>query len=564
MNELSASEIDLASRSTLSSVCCYELDPLFWRPQRLGKSSGWWGHVPFAFWLVANARPRVVVELGTENGVSYSAFCEAVVRARLESRCYAIDLWKGDEHAGFYGESVYLDLAAFHQHRYGRFSELIRSTFDDALQYFESGRIDLLHIDGLHTYDAVKHDFEAWQPKLSARAIVLFHDTNVRERGFGVWRFWSEVSQKYPSFEFLHGNGLGVLAVGSEIDASIKSLFCFPGESAATTVRDRFALIGERWEAEWRVQEDLKRAAAAKEADAKRARLQSELDRVLMQVNRLQAEVLKSKTQTAQAQVTMGRLQAEMLEARTKAAQAQAKAERFGTEAQHAHEQFSRLKTAAVQAQSVAAEAKIATAELQAKHTQLQSEFEVLQRERDALISSMSWRITAPLRTIVAVLPSPVRSGWRRAAKLTWWLATPWAIPRRLKSVRERRARSAELELLSASQLFDSDWYVRTYPDVMASGIDPAAHYLSKGAAEGRDPGPQFCTRSYLRRYPDVAAIGANPLFATNGPNIAVARVPFQAKRVGRSVQKLADGSTVAEDIVGRIARDSDGRVHVD
>jgi TonB family protein len=63
---------------------------------------------------------------------------------------------------------------------------------------------------------------------------------------------------------------------------------------------------------------------------------------------------------------------------------------------------------------------------------------------------------------------------------------------------------------------------------------------------------------------PAFRIIGANPFFATNGPNIAVARVPFQAKRVGRSVQKLADGSTVAENIVGQIARDSDGRVRVD
>jgi hypothetical protein len=63
---------------------------------------------------------------------------------------------------------------------------------------------------------------------------------------------------------------------------------------------------------------------------------------------------------------------------------------------------------------------------------------------------------------------------------------------------------------------------------------------------------------------PASRIIGANPLFATIGPNIAVARVPFQAKRVGRSVQKLGDGSTVAEDIVGQIARDSDGRVRVD
>ena len=56
------------------------LDPLFWIPERLGQPSAWWGHVPFAFWLIAKCRPRLLVELGTHYGVSYAAFCEPVLR----------------------------------------------------------------------------------------------------------------------------------------------------------------------------------------------------------------------------------------------------------------------------------------------------------------------------------------------------------------------------------------------------------------------------------------------------------------------------------------------------
>lgn len=219
--------------------------PAFTLPPRLALSS-WWGHVPFAAWLVAHLRPACLVELGTHTGVSYTAFCEAALVNEQDGKFFAVDTWAGDDHAGFYGDDIYNDLAAFHR-RYESFSTLIRATFEESVEHFADGSIDLLHIDGYHTYEAVRGDFEMWQPKLSDRAIVLFHDTQVRQGSFGVWRYWDEVRAEYPHFEFFHASGLGVLFVGTERPHPVADFLLSDDSEQLANIRRTFAFLGERW-----------------------------------------------------------------------------------------------------------------------------------------------------------------------------------------------------------------------------------------------------------------------------------------------------------------------------
>jgi len=62
--------------------------------------------------------------------------------------------------------------------------------------------------------------------------------------------------------------------------------------------------------------------------------------------------------------------------------------------------------------------------------------------------------------------------------------------------------------LIRGSGLFDPAWYLATYPDARASGLDPVTHYLQVGAALGHDPNPLFGTAYYARQMARRAALG--------------------------------------------------------
>ena len=69
-----------------------------------------------------------------------------------------------------------------------------------------------------------------------------------------------------------------------------------------------------------------------------------------------------------------------------------------------------------------------------------------------------------------------------------------------------------DLKLVSASELFDADWYSKKYPDVILSKIEPVAHYLQFGSILLRDPSEHFSSRGYYEQNKDVAENKINPL----------------------------------------------------
>ena len=80
------------------------------------------------------------------------------------------------------------------------------------------------------------------------------------------------------------------------------------------------------------------------------------------------------------------------------------------------------------------------------------------------------------------------------------------------QKIKKQNPIEADIALVHASGLFDIEWYLKVYPDVKASGLDPIVHYLNHGWKESRQPSPYFDGVWYLQRYEDVQKSGLNPL----------------------------------------------------
>lgn len=234
-----------------------QLPSLEFAPKRVNPPglNNWTGHLPFARDLIASLRPDVIVELGVHFGESYFAFCQAVAETAIDCKCYAVDTWLGDGHAGFYTGGVFDDVKEYNQQNYAHFSQLLRMTFDEALSRFPDASISLLHIDGLHTYDAVSHDFSAWWAKVRPGGLVLLHDICARHADFGVWRLWEELQREYRTLTFHHSWGLGVvqkpgatvhelLALNSPDHDSVRSYYSMCGERVLQSIEASRRALG--------------------------------------------------------------------------------------------------------------------------------------------------------------------------------------------------------------------------------------------------------------------------------------------------------------------------------
>ncbi|MFT5709794.1 MAG: hypothetical protein ACI8QT_000481 [Halioglobus sp.] len=212
-------------------------------PKRMVFST-WVDHLPFAYDLVEAIRPKLLVELGAYNGLSFFGFCQSMLEHNIDGVAYAVDCWEGDKHTDTYDDSIFKGVQEHARENYRGFTYLLKMYFSEALQHFEDDSIDLLHIDGLHTYDAVKEDFSTWYPKVRPGGLILFHDVMAKIKDFGAWKYFEELEAEHEEiFKFYHGFGLGVLRKpgGSRDDGQLLEIMFSKDEEDRNDLRRFYA-----------------------------------------------------------------------------------------------------------------------------------------------------------------------------------------------------------------------------------------------------------------------------------------------------------------------------------
>ncbi len=130
---------------------------------------------------------------------------------------------------------------------------------------------------------------------------------------------------------------------------------------------------------------------------------------------------------------------------------------------------------------------------------------QVRQQQEDAAErTSSNDRAAQRLRQLSTRLAQRLERGESVAGRRGW-------LKRRVLSTMPRTEEDADLAVLRSSDLVNAPWYLQRYPEVVSTGLSPALHYLRKGAAENKDPGPSFSTRKYVEQHPDMPP-GTNPV----------------------------------------------------
>lgn len=167
--------------------------------------------------LIASKKPKILLEIGTAKG---GTLFMASKLADNDALLISIDLpfgmygggypeWKIPLYKSFKKGNQKIELIRGDSHSIEIYTH-VKSILKDH-------KVDFLFIDGDHTYEGVKRDFELYSTLTSTQSIIAFHDI-VSDKSDNpdhfVSVFWNEIKKSYPSSEYISDKHQSKLGIG--------------------------------------------------------------------------------------------------------------------------------------------------------------------------------------------------------------------------------------------------------------------------------------------------------------------------------------------------------------
>jgi len=171
--------------------------------------------------ILDKVKLKVVLEIGTARGGTLFLFSNI---AHEEATLILVDLSQTIEKRILFRyikkekQKIYLIQGDSHK----------IETFRKIEEILKGRKVDFLFIDGDHSYEGVKKDFEMYSPLVRKGGIIAFHDIipdyytryGIKTGSWTgeVYKFWNEIKEKYEHLEIVKdreqdGFGIGVLFV---------------------------------------------------------------------------------------------------------------------------------------------------------------------------------------------------------------------------------------------------------------------------------------------------------------------------------------------------------------
>ena len=158
---------------------------------------------------VEHEKPQTVLELGTARGATIFLFSHV---AHSDARIVTVDVGSAAWRSLFYRSFA----AGRQEVRLVRGNSHHPVTVARVRELLDSRNVDFLFIDGDHSYEGVKGDFETYSPLVRSGGLIALHDIvpGPEELVGGVPRFWQELKRDLPAVEIVEDWGQGGFGIG--------------------------------------------------------------------------------------------------------------------------------------------------------------------------------------------------------------------------------------------------------------------------------------------------------------------------------------------------------------